>query len=59
MNLKTGPAEGAADLVKGAADEEPPTVLLGALKVKVPPSYRPEGKDRFSEIDEGQEEHSV
>ena len=34
--MKTGPAEGAADPVKGAADEEPPTVLLGALKVKVP-----------------------
>ena len=34
--MKTGPAEGAAGPVKGAADEEPPTVLLGALKVKVP-----------------------
>ena len=34
--MKTGPAEGAADPVKGAAGEEPPTVLLGALKVKVP-----------------------
>ena len=34
--MKTVPAKGAADPARDAADEEPPTVLLGALKVKVP-----------------------
>ena len=34
--MKTVPARGAADPARDAADKEPPTVLLGALKVKVP-----------------------
>ena len=34
--MKTVPARGAADPERDAADKEPPTVLLGALKVKVP-----------------------
>ena len=35
--MKAAPAKGAADdPATGPADDEPPTVLLGALKVKVP-----------------------
>ena len=37
--MKTAPAKGAADPARGPADKEPPTVLLGALKVKVPNGY--------------------
>ena len=34
--MKAAPAKGAADPAGEPADKEPPTVLLGALKVKVP-----------------------
>ena len=34
--MKAAPAKGAADPATGPADKEPPTVLLGALKVNVP-----------------------
>ena len=34
--MEAAPAKGAADPARGPADKEPPTVLLGALKVKVP-----------------------